>query len=736
MRFFLLIALLTSLFLSQGYAQPVYTKTDSSSIFSLLDRAVVFFDAGKYDSALSYNKKAEDIAKAKNFYLGQGWALVQIAEVLIEKDQLVEAEQTANRLSKIAKIVNDTLLNCISLLQLGQINMYQDDPDQAILLIDKSITSGLGKYINQYVALAFNDLGYSWGLKGEYERQALFTLKSLGVYETLKSDAGIAMTLGNLSTVYYQLGQKEKAIEYGKRSLKYREKTNDIAKMSITCCNLSQYYLGINETEATKYKDLCIKYSQQSGDNARIIHSYITSSLIANAQKNNKEAFEYELKIIELLEKSKSDQRMLARRYIAAAFYTEMLNYDTSITLDYYNKSIGLANSMSDKANLKDAYLYLSNYYSKKKKFSEAYFNYKKYILYKDSLISSDKEEKIAELESRYEASRKDNEIERLNKDQRIRLLEIEKQKAIIAGNAAIALQKQNEIDLLSQAQELRDIKIKQQEQQLEKQLLLATTNSQRLELTEKENLLKEKQLKGQKLIRNLFITGFILIFLLGLAYFNRFQLKKKLEQKENLLAIRSNISQDLHDDIGASLSNINILNELARRNIGQPEKSKEYLSKASEDIQRISESLSDIVWNINPRYDDLKNLFIRMKRYAADMLDGKNINGQFDFPEEAEKPQLLMTQRRDLYLIFKEAVNNLAKYSQAKNAFISVKTGDHHISLVVKDDGIGFDLNNIRDGNGMQNMQQRAKASGSIMSVHSNPRVGTIIELEMRVSK
>ena len=684
MRFFPLIVLLLGLFPGGVLAQPVYSKLDSLTIFSLLDKSVAFFDAGKNDSALLYAERAENIAKTKNFYLGQAWALVHITEVQIEQDQLVKAEQTATRLSKIAMLANDTLLNCISLLQLGQIKMYEDDPDQAILLIDKSITSGLGKFMNQYLALAFNDLGYSWGLKAEYERQALFT--------------------------------------------------HNIAKMSITCCNLSQYYLGISEAEATKYKDLCIKYSLQSGDNARIIHSYITSSLIANAQKNNKEAFGYELKIIELLEKSKSDQRMLARRYIAASFYTDILAYDTSITLDYYNKSINLANSLNDKANLKDAYLYLSNYHNKKKNFSEAYFNYKKYILYKDSLISSDKEEKIAELESQYEASRKDNEIEKLNNDQKIRLLEIEKQKAIITGNAAIALQKQNEIDLLSQAQELRDIKIKQQQEQLEKQLLLATTNSQRLELTEKENLLKEKQLKNQKLIRNLFIGGFALAFLLAFAYFNRFHLKKKLEQKENLLAIRNNISQDLHDDIGASLSNINILNELARRNINQPGKSEEYLSKASEDIQRISESLSDIVWNINPRYDDLKNLFVRMKRYAADMLDGKNINGQFDFPEQAEKPLLLMTQRRDLYLIFKEAVNNLAKYSQAKNAVISVRTGEQHIFLEVKDDGIGFDQKNTRAGNGLQNMQQRAALLKGQLDLQTSPGKGTQLRLVMPV--
>ncbi len=209
-----------------------------------------------------------------------------------------------------------------------------------------------------------------------------------------------------------------------------------------------------------------------------------------------------------------------------------------------------------------------------------------------------------------------------------------------------------------------------------------------------------------------------------------RYRINRIIEMQN----LRNNISKDLHDDIGASLSNINILNELTRRNIEQPEKSKEYLAKASEDIQRISESLSDIVWNINPKYDDPENLFIRMKRYVADMLDGKNINGDLDFPDNAAKFSLSMTKRRDLYLIFKEAVNNLIKYSGAKNAVIKVNVTEHHISLLIKDDGKGFDREKIRMGNGLQNMEQRAKAAGAILTVASVPGKGTTVELIMKV--
>ena len=98
---------------------------------------------------------------------------------------------------------------------------------------------------------------------------------------------------------------------------------------------------------------------------------------------------------------------------------------------------------------------------------------------------------------------------------------------------------------------------------------------------------------------------------LLGLLYlFYNYRIK----QLSKLQFMRNNISRNLHDDIGASLSNINILTELAKRNKNNPEKSTEYLDKAGEDIQYISQNLSDIVWNINPMYDNAESLFIRMK--------------------------------------------------------------------------------------------------------------------------
>ena len=718
-------------------AQTIYTKADSSSVFKLIDKAESFFTDGNYDSALYYCAVAEKLSKEKNFRKGQAFALIESTDIYIDKDDLDKAAAHAEAVNKMGMQLKDSLITAITWMQMAQIKMYSDKFDEAIPFFEKSLQYYLAKHPTKYSALAYNDFGYTWGRKGELSKQADCLIRSVSIYENYFPDkyGELGIALSNLSTVYYSLNQRERAIEYAKKSLVYREKAGDIIKLSLGCCNISQFYTGFNNVEAEKYLQLCVSYALQSKQEPRIIHSYVTAAHLYSTTNKPAEAMEYELKAITLLEKNKKDPAMLARRYMAAGTLCRDLKKDTAIIMSYFNKSLAILKAIPDKMNLRDFYLQLSNYYNENQNYSQAYASYKKFILYKDSIISEKTQASIAEIATRYQTENKDNEIIKLNTTQRIKQLEIEKQKAIIEGNAATALQKQNEIDLLSKSQELGDIKIKQQGEELEKQLLLAESNEQQFQLTEKENQLREKQLKNQKQAKNFLIAGLGLFILLGVTFFNRYQLKKKLEQQKGLLTMRNSISQDLHDDIGASLSNINILNELARRNITQPEKSKEYLSKASEDIQRISESLSDIVWNINPRYDDLQNLFIRMKRYAADMLDGKNINGQFTFPTDEVNLKLSMTERRDLYLVFKEAVNNMVKYSEAKNAIIRVTAEDQKIKLFVQDDGKGFDRSTTRMGNGLHNMEQRAKASAAQVSVTSKPGEGTTVTLELKIS-
>lgn len=236
-----------------------------------------------------------------------------------------------------------------------------------------------------------------------------------------------------------------------------------------------------------------------------------------------------------------------------------------------------------------------------------------------------------------------------------------------------------------------------------------------------------------------------IILFTSSFAFRNKLLLQEDLIIKENLFIqmqenyekeiklqnIRNEISANLHDDLGSSISNINILNELALRNINNAKKAATYLKNAGADIENIRENLGDIVWNLNPRFDDdLSGLFIRMKRYAADMLEGKNIIPHFHFPPAATCNQLNMKYRKDLYLIFKEAINNMAKYSGANNGSVFVEIIEKTLQVRVSDDGIGFDPGKSTSGNGLHNITQRAKACKGEIDITSLKNKGTTITL------
>lgn len=236
-----------------------------------------------------------------------------------------------------------------------------------------------------------------------------------------------------------------------------------------------------------------------------------------------------------------------------------------------------------------------------------------------------------------------------------------------------------------------------------------------------------------------------IILFTSSFAFRNKLMLQEDMRMKENLLiqlqenrekeiklqGIRNEIASNLHDDVGASLSNINILNELALRNKENPEKAAHYLETAGEDIRHISETLGDIVWNINPRFDnDFSALFVRMKRYAADMLEGSDIIPTLTFPEADTGYVLNMEHRKEVYLVFKEAIHNMSKYSKATNGDVQVEIKDGSLHIRVADDGIGFDASKNKQGNGLHNLKQRARACNGTLTISSAENKGTIILL------
>jgi ligand-binding sensor domain-containing protein/two-component sensor histidine kinase len=206
---------------------------------------------------------------------------------------------------------------------------------------------------------------------------------------------------------------------------------------------------------------------------------------------------------------------------------------------------------------------------------------------------------------------------------------------------------------------------------------------------------------------------------------------RNRIRRLEEKFRMRSVIARDLHDDIGSTLTSINILSRVSHSNLDKDkERAAGLLQKITEQSQDMQQSMSDIIWAIRPDNDKLENMAARMREYLSQTLEAKDIAIQFEADEQVLKESLSMEQRRDFFLIFKEAVNNASKYSQSTSVAVSLKKERHCIVLSICDEGTGFDVTKKYTTNGLKNMQSRAASLKSTLVITSAPGKGTKVQL------
>ncbi|GEM_PF-1025669 len=207
-----------------------------------------------------------------------------------------------------------------------------------------------------------------------------------------------------------------------------------------------------------------------------------------------------------------------------------------------------------------------------------------------------------------------------------------------------------------------------------------------------------------------------------------------------HLLAIekmRSKISADLHDSVGSGLTEISILSELLIAQVPEDKKDfKSGLSNISTISRSLIESMSDIVWLVNPQKDTLKDLFKRLQMSYQEVLRYTDIDLVVENLDKLETVRLPMNFRQHLYLIFKEAINNAIKYSGGDLLNLKVQTEGTNLTVVFSDNGKGYDPNKEKTGNGLINMKNRAKEIGGKIEYFSVANKGTTIKFTGKFSK
>lgn len=221
------------------------------------------------------------------------------------------------------------------------------------------------------------------------------------------------------------------------------------------------------------------------------------------------------------------------------------------------------------------------------------------------------------------------------------------------------------------------------------------------------------------------FIVLLILVTALLVYIIYRSRLKKAVEMER----LRTRIATDLHDDIGATLSSISMYSDAVKQQVKEKlPHLVPVMDKIGENSRDMVTSMSDIVWAINPDNDDGSKLIERIGNHAQDLCSAKDIRLTYTTDPAINNLVLPLEIRKNIYLVFKEALNNALKYASPSNIQIGLRINNRRLELQIRDDGKGFDQQAVVTGNGLKNMTERANEINGTMEIGSTPGAGTSV--------
>lgn len=237
-----------------------------------------------------------------------------------------------------------------------------------------------------------------------------------------------------------------------------------------------------------------------------------------------------------------------------------------------------------------------------------------------------------------------------------------------------------------------------------------------------------------------LFKILMLLLLVLALYAFYRYRLRQALKLEK----LRNRIARDLHDEIGSSLSSISIYAASAQKVAAGNQKAEVILSKINAGTSEMMEAMNDIVWAVNTGSDHFDDLANRLRSFAVQVTEAKNIELQFTDNKDIPEIALGMEQRKNIYLICKEAISNAVKYSNCTLLQVLISKKQNRLHIHIRDNGKGFLINNPGatmpghsfGGNGIKNMRSRADEIDSHFEINSTPDKGTDVMLNIPLKK
>ena len=547
------------------------------------------------------------------------------------------------------------------------------------------------------------------------------------------------------SALYYRkTGAYNKAIPNFEKAIVLFRKIDDKMSAAGQTLNLGNSYQSIGNYKKAAEKHLqALTLFEEIGNKQGISFCYNSLANSFTQLKQYNQALKYFQKSFEL-KKSLGDKRGtgIAQSGLGDVYYG-MKDYEKAIV--YYQNAIDVAVEMKNMGDEKPIHLSLGKTYAAIQDIQKAEASFKKYkalgIQLKDSSAMAEADAAIISLKAAVADTAKGAVVnlptkEEENMKQGLQLFEqrgdltrqasgYEKLADYYVKNGDF----ENALFYTNRYHQITD-SIHNTELQLQVLKMEEGYTSAKKEI-EIQLLKKDQELQKQKLSRQrTLMFGVVALALLALVGIWLLINRNKLKHRMRELELRNQIAADLHDEVGSSLSSIHLLSQMAVQP-GESLLQKNILEKMSMNAKETMDKMSDLVWTIKPEEAEGSNLKQRMERFAYEICGAKNIELSLQL-EKLDTKDLNMEQRKNMYLIFKEALNNAVKYSGTEKVHISAVNGGNVLTMIVKDEGKGFNIKSILKGNGLDNIHSRAVSLGGTVTVDSEEGKGTIVKLVM----
>jgi len=692
----------------------------------------------KIDSSLLLANKIKEYSLQDNYERGLGEYHLAVSKAIYFRSKFKESKDHADTSIKIFSKLNDNRLLGMSYLQVGMIHKMTDNSESALNTIRKAIhylrTAGDERNLYQ----AFFWMARQYENLSVLDSSVAYYFKSLQLAERLQNPGRIYESSTELGVSFLRLNDLPNAYKYLEYGLESRPATSDKIRFREI---LGEYAICLAMMQNfTKADSAIIEFDQitkKFNDRWGVVTSSKIKGILAYEKGHYKEALEYLKQAYHKMGRNEMplfDTKDIVFNLGRSEFQTAF--YDSAIV--HLKEAAGISQQTRSWLNVFEAYLLLSESFSRSGKPDSALYYFRNYSLVKDSVLSLQKQEAIIEVTTRYETGKKEQEIKMLEKESeansyllQLRDQQIEKQQ--LENDKST-----QQLALVSQQNEISKLDASQKALNLENEIKENEKNQAKLKLMEQQaayqKLLAAKQDQQKKII----FTGIACILILAGAGVYRYIRRKKFQGQQEVLNERLRISRELHDEVGSTLTGIAMYSHLTKEQIkaAKTQDVERSLNNIQQSAGDMVNKLSDIVWLINPEKDSLQKLIERLEQYAEEMAMIKSMEIKITVTPKLENISLPVESRRNIYLFCKEAINNAVKYSNANLLEISMQESDNKkIEILVSDNGKGFDTSVLKSGNGLINMRERVTAIGGEYLLKSSPGHGTKIGLNLKIT-